>query len=86
MPHRLLRRAPLLPLLALLSACSSGTPEPVIVKPSVPPSLLICLPEPAAPDLTGARWDQEAARTIVGLIEWGRDCEGNLARVKQLVQ
>ncbi len=77
-------RAFALAALALLSACAHAVP--VVVKPTVPPALLACAAQPAAPSLTGPRWDLALALFIVDLSAAGADCRAKLGAVAGLVR
>jgi hypothetical protein len=76
----------LFPLLccALLTRCAPA-PEPVVVRPEVPASLLTCAAAPVAPDLGGARWDQVLAGYLLDLGAAGEDCRAKLRAVGRLV-
>ncbi len=80
----LLRAAFLLPCCALLTRCAPA-PEPVMVRPVVPASLLACAASPAAPDLNVARWDQVLAGYLLDLDAAGADCRAKLGAVAKLV-
>ena len=84
-PRRLPRALLLLPLCAPL-ACCSPPPEPVVVRPPVPRSLLTCAPAPVAPDLNVPRWDQVLARYLLDLGAAGQDCRAHLHAVAGLVK
>jgi hypothetical protein len=80
------RRAVLFPLLCcvLLTRCAPA-PEPVVVRPEVPPTLLTCAAAPVAPDLNGPRWDQVLAGYLLDLGAAGDDCRAKLLAVGRLV-
>lgn len=78
------RAALLLPLCGLL-ACCAPAPEPTVVRPTVPASLLTCAAAPAAPDLNVPRWDQVLADYLLDLSAAGDDCRAKLGAVGNLV-
>ena len=83
-PRRLPRALLLLPLCAPL-ACCSLPPEPVVVRPPVPASLLTCAPAPTPPDLNVPRWDEVLANYLLDLGAAGEDCRAKLGTVRGLV-
>ena len=83
-PRRLPRALLLLPLCAPL-ACCSPPPEPMVVRPTVPASLLTCAPAPVPPDLNVPRWDEALANYLLDLGAAGQDCRGKLEAVGKLV-
>ena len=65
----------------LLTACASPAapaPEIRLVKPSIPSSLLACLPRPPIPDATSQR---AVALLLVKIDSAGDDCRQKLAAV-----
>jgi hypothetical protein len=70
---------PALSLLLALSACALPDPPPARL---VPPTLLVCRPEPAVPELTE---DAVLMFFVLDLIEAGEDCRSRLARVREIV-
>lgn len=67
-----------------LAGCARA-PEPVVVRPSVPASLLTCAPAPVAPDLNVPRWDEALANYLLDLGAAGADCRAHLHAVAGLV-
>ena len=84
-PRRLPRALLLLPLCAPL-ACCSPPPEPVVVRPPVPASLLTCAPAPKPPALNIPRWDEALANYLLDLGAAGADCRAHLHAVAGLVK
>ena len=70
----------------LLTHCAPAVTDPVVVRPVVPASLLICNDAPPAPDLNVPRWDQVLAAYLLDLDAAGQDCRTKLGAVKNLVQ
>lgn len=48
----------------------------------VPPSLLVCRPEPAVPDIAE---DAHLMLYVLDLVEAGEDCRSRLARVREVI-
>ncbi len=65
---------------ALLTRCAPA-PEPVVVRPDVPATLLTCEAAPVAPDLNVPRWDQVLAGYLLDLGAAGDDCRAKLRAV-----
>ena len=68
----------------LWTGCAAPAPEPVLVKLSVPPSLLACQSQPVPPD--PMKNDADLAYFIVDLAAAGDDCRQKLDAVRGLVQ
>lgn len=80
MSRSLWRALPALPCVLLLTACGPGAP--VVVRQPVPPSLLVCQPQPeppASPD------DTALALWLVDLAAAGEDCRARLGSVRRLL-
>jgi len=63
-----------------LTGCANPGP-PVLLRPVVPASLLICQPQPVPPNSD----DTALALWIMDLAAAGEDCRGRLVRVRALV-
>jgi hypothetical protein len=86
MPRHLPPRAAFLLLsCVLLARCAPPAPEPVVVRPEVPASLLTCAAAPVPPDLNVPRWDQVLAGYLLDLGAAGDDCRAKLSAVGKLV-
>ncbi len=68
----------------LLTACGGAPPEPVVVRPTVPASLLVCHPEPPPPPQNAD--DVALGDYLVALADAGEDCRRNLSEVGKLVE
>ena len=85
MPRLPPRSALLLLLCSGLLASCANSPSPVVVRTSVPASLLTCAPAPVPPDLNVPRWDEVLARYLLDLGAAGADCRAHLHAVAGLV-
>jgi len=72
-----------------LTACGNASQDPILppkielVIPEIPDSLLVCMGSPRVPGEGATQAD--VARFIVRLHAAYRDCEGNLAAVKRII-
>ena len=80
-----LRPAALLLLSCVLLARCAPAPEPVVVRRTVPASLLACAPAPTPPVLSGPRWDEGLANFLLDQGAAGADCRAKLGAVAKLV-